>query len=231
MAAAAVAGRLRTFSALRHRDFRWFFLNIGVQSFGQGIQFLGIGWLIFDLTGEKTSLGLAVSIFGVSNFIFTFAGGVMADRMNRKLFLIFCVLSNGAVTLALAFLALAGLAQIWHVYVVVFIMGGLSAVQMPARFALAADLVPREDMMNAIALHTSIGQIGNMVGPLIGGWAIDNIGTWAGHHDQRSQLPGGNFLPVHGDLAASRDAAQLLPPSAIWSAGSPTPYERPWPPC
>jgi predicted MFS family arabinose efflux permease len=179
MAAAAVAGRLSTFSALRHRDFRWFFLNIGVQSFGQGIQFLGIGWLIFDLTGEKTSLGLAVSIFGVSNFIFTFAGGVMADRMNRKLFLIICVLSNGAITLALAFLALAGLAQIWHVYIVVFVMGGLSAVQMPARMALAADLVPREDMMNAIALHTSIGQIGNMVGPLIGGWAIDHIGTWA----------------------------------------------------
>ena len=165
MAAAAIAGRLSTFSALRHRDFRWFFLNIGVQSFGQGIQFLGIGWLIYDLTGDKTSLGLAVSIFGVSNLFFTFVGGVLADRVDRKLFLIFCVLGNAAVTLALAFLALAGLAQIWHVYVVVFILGGLMAVQMPARFALAADLVPREDMMNAVALHTSVGQIGNMLGP------------------------------------------------------------------
>ena len=179
MAAAAIAGRLSTFSALRHRDFRWFFLNIGVQSFGQGIQFLGIGWLIFDLTGEKTSLGLAVSIFGVSNLFFTFVGGVLADRVDRKLFLVFCVLGNAALTLALAFLALAGLALIWHVYVVVFILGGLMAVQMPARFALAADLVPREDMMNAVALHTSIGQIGNMAGPLVGGWAIDNIDTWA----------------------------------------------------
>ena len=176
MAAAAIAGRLSTFSALRHRDFRWFFLTIGVQSFGQGIQFLGIGWLIFDLTGEKTSLGLAVSIFGVSNLFFTFAGGVIADRVNRKLFLIFCVLSNAAVTLALAFLALTGLAQIWHVYVVVFIMGGLSAVQMPARMALAADLVPREDMMNAVALHTSIGQIGNMAGPLVGAGPFQSLG-------------------------------------------------------
>ncbi len=180
MASVAVAGRLRAFSALRHRDFRWFFLNIGVQSFGQGIQFLGIGFLILDLTGEKTALGLAVSLFGVSNFFFTFVGGVLADRVDRKLFLIACVLGNAVITLALAVLALTGLAQMWHVYTIVFILGGLMAVQMPARFALAADLVPREDMMNAVALHTSIGQIGNMVGPLVGGWAIQYIDTWAG---------------------------------------------------
>ncbi len=180
MAAVAAAGRLRAFSALRHRDFRWFFLNIGVQSFGQGIQFLGIGFLILDLTGEKTALGLAVSLFGVSNLVFTFVGGVLADRVDRKLFLIACVLGNAVITLALAFLALTGLAQIWHVYAVVFILGGLMAVQMPARFALAADLVPREDMMNAVALHTSVGQMGNMLGPLVGGWAIQYIDTWAG---------------------------------------------------
>ena len=180
MASVAVAGRLRAFSALRHRDFRWFFVNIGVQSFGQGIQFLGIGFLIIDLGGEKTALGLAVSLFGVSNLVFTFVGGVLADRVDRKLFLICCVLGNAVVTLTLAFLALTGLAQIWHVYTVVFILGGLMAVQMPARFALAADLVPREDMMNAVALHTSIGQIGNMLGPLVGGWAIQYIDTWAG---------------------------------------------------
>ena len=180
MASVAAAGWLRAFSALHHRDFRWFFLNIGVQSFGQGIQFLGIGFLILDLTGDKTSLGLAVSIFGVSNFFFTFVGGVLADRVDRKLFLIVCVLGNAAITLALAVLALAGLAQMWHVYTVVFILGGLMAVQMPARFALAADLVPREDMMNAVALHTSVGQMGNMLGPLVGGWAIQYIDTWAG---------------------------------------------------
>ena len=180
MASVAAAGRLRAFSALRHRDFRWFFLNIGVQSFGQGIQFLGIGFLIIDLGGEKTALGLAVSLFGVSNLVFTFVGGVLADRVDRKLFLIGCVLGNAVVTLTLAFLALTDLAQIWHVYAVVFILGGLMAVQMPARFALAADLVPREDMMNAVALHTSVGQIGNMLGPLVGGWAIQYIDTWAG---------------------------------------------------
>jgi MFS family permease len=180
MASVAGAGRLRAFSALRHRDFRWFFLNIGVQSFGQGIQFLGIGFLILDLTGDKTSFGLAVSLFGVSNLFFTFVGGVLADRVDRKLFLIVCVLGNAVITLALAVLALTGLAQMWHVYAVVFILGGLMAVQMPARFALAADLVPREDMMNAVALHTSVGQIGNMMGPLVGGWAIQYIDTWAG---------------------------------------------------
>ena len=170
-------GRFRTFSALRHRNFRWFFLNIGVQSFGQGIQFLGIGWLILDLTGQKTALGLAVSIFGVANLFFTFIGGVLADRVERRLFLIVCVFGIGAVTLGLGVLALLNLAQMWHVYVVTFLLGGLSALQMPARFALAADLVPREDMMNAVALHTSIGQIGNMIGPLVGGWVIQAAGT------------------------------------------------------
>ncbi len=195
MAAAPASGRFRAFSALRHRDFRWFFLNIGVQSFGQGIQFLGIGLLILDLTGEKTQLGLAVSIFGVSNLFFTFAGGVIADRLDRKMFLIFCVLGNGLVTIVLAFLALLDVAQMWHVYTVVFILGGLSAVQMPARFALAADLVPREDMMNAVALHTSIGQIGNMLGPLVGGLVIEYTDTWAG-----IMINGGSYLVGIGFL-------------------------------
>ena len=72
---ASTARRFTTFSALRHRDFRWFILNIGVQSFGQGIQFLGIGWLILDITGRKTDLGLAVTVFGVANLFFTFVGG------------------------------------------------------------------------------------------------------------------------------------------------------------
>ncbi len=177
MAVALISGRLGVFSALRHRDFRWFFLNIGVQSFGQGIQFLGIGWLILDLTGEKTLLGLAVSIFGVANLFFTFAGGVIADRVERRLFLIVCVLGIGLVTLALGLLAALNLVAVWHIFVAVFLLGGLMALQMPARFALAADLVPREDMMNAVALHTSVGQIGNMIGPLAGGWFIAAMGT------------------------------------------------------
>ena len=177
MAAAIASGRLSVFSALRHRNFRWFFLNIGVQSFGQGIQFLGIGWLILDLTGEGTLLGQAVTIFGVSNLFFTFAGGVVADRVERRLFLIMCVLGIGGVTLALGLLAVFGVVAVWHIFLAVFLLGALSAMQMPARFALAADLVPREDMMNAMALHTSIGQIGNMLGPLAGGWLIQIAGT------------------------------------------------------
>ena len=171
------SGRFNTFSALRHRNFRWFFLNIGMQSFGQGIQFFGIGWLILDITGQKTDLGLAVTIFGIANLFFTFVGGVLADRVERRLFLIVCVFGIGTVTVGLGALALLELAQMWHVFLTVFLLGGLSAMQMPARFALAADLVPREDMMNAVALHTSVGQVGNMIAPLIGGLVIRFAGT------------------------------------------------------
>ena len=171
------SSRFTTFSALRHRDFRLFILNIGMQSFGQGIQFLGIGWLILDITGRKTDLGLAVTIFGVANLLFTFVGGVLTDRVERRLFLIACVFGNGAVTVVLGVLAVFDAAVMWHVYVAMLLLGGISAMQAPARFALAADLVPREDMMTAVALHTSTSQIGNMIGPLIGGWVIRLAGT------------------------------------------------------
>ena len=174
---ASAARRFTTFSALRHRDFRWFILNIGVQSFGQGIQFLGIGWLILDITGRKTDLGLAVTVFGVANLLFTFVGGVLTDRVDRRLYLMACVFGNGSVTVALGVLAVFDLAAMWHVYVAVLLLGGISAMQAPARFALAADLVPREEMMTAVALHTSTSQIGNMIAPLIGGWVIHLAGT------------------------------------------------------
>jgi MFS family permease len=71
------------FSALRHSNFRLFWLNGATQAMAQGMQFLILGWLVLDITGSSYQLGLVIFAFGLPNIPFALLGGVIADRADR----------------------------------------------------------------------------------------------------------------------------------------------------
>ena len=75
--------RFQTFSALRYSNFRWFWLNGAPQAMGQGMQFLILGWLVLEITGSSSRLGLVIFAFGLPNLIFAMVGGIIADRASR----------------------------------------------------------------------------------------------------------------------------------------------------
>ena len=75
--------RLRTFEALRYRNYLWFWLNGAMQAMAQGMQFLILGWLILDITDSSYQLGLVIFAFGLPNLIFAMLGGIIADRTSR----------------------------------------------------------------------------------------------------------------------------------------------------
>lgn len=168
--------RLQMFSALRYRNYRWFWLNGITQAMGQGMQFLVLGFLVLDFTGSSKQLGLVIFAFGVPNFIFTMLGGVIADRANRLKLLISTRVYVSALILVLAVLRVTGLLDIWHVYVVVVLLGTIQALNMPARQAIVADLVKRDDMMNAVTLQSMVNQTGQIIGPAIAGGIIELVG-------------------------------------------------------
>ena len=174
-----IGDRFHIFSALRYRNFRWFWINGAAQAMAQGMQFLVLGLLVLDITGSSIQLGLVVFAYGIPNLAFALLGGIIADRANRLRLLISTRLVVSVLVLALAILKITDLVEIWHIYAIMFLLGTVQALNMPARMALVADLVERKDIMNAVALHTMVNQTGQIIGPALAGGIIElaGIGT------------------------------------------------------
>ncbi|MCH8226710.1 MAG: MFS transporter [Chloroflexi bacterium] len=171
-----VSQRFQIFGALRHSNFRWFWLNGATQAMAQGMQFLILGWLVLDITDSSYQLGLVIFAYGVPNLLFTLLGGIIADRADRLRLLISTRLCVSVLIFALAILRITDLLEIWHVYAFVCLLGTIQALNMPARQAIVADLVERDDMMNAVALHTMVNQTGQIIGPAAAGGIIELVG-------------------------------------------------------
>ncbi len=165
------------FTALRYRNFRWFWINAATQSMGQGMQILVLGLLVLDVTGSSVQLGLVAFIYGTPNLLFSMLGGIIADRSDRLKLLISTRFGVSVLVLVLAIMKIFGVLEIWHVYVIMFLLGTVQALNNPARQALVADLVERKDMMNAVALHSMVNQSGQIVGPALAGGIIELAGT------------------------------------------------------
>lgn len=172
----AAGNKFQIFSALGYSNFRWFWLNTAAQSMAQGMQFLILGLLVLDITGSSYQLGLVFVAYGIPNLGFAMLGGIIADRTDRLRLLISTRLVVSILVLALAILKIAGLLDIWHVYAIMFFLGTVQALNNPARMALVADLVERKDLMNAVALHTMVGQTGQIIGPALAGGIIELAG-------------------------------------------------------
>ncbi len=119
--------------AFRYSNFRWFWLNGATQAMAQGMQFLILGWLVLDITNSSYQLGLVIFVYGVPNLFFALLGGIIADRADRLRLLVSTRLCVAVLIFALAILRITDLLEIWHVYTVVFLLGTLQALNMPAR--------------------------------------------------------------------------------------------------
>ena len=170
---ASAGKRLQVFRALRHRNFRWLWFSIATQAIGMGMQFLILGLLALQITKSSSQLGLVIFSYGVPNLSFVMFGGIIADRMDRRRLLI---TSQTAVTILILFLAIltiTDLVAIWHVYAVAFLLGTIQALNQPARMAIVTNIVPREDIMNAVALTLAMANTGRIIGPAVAGGVIE----------------------------------------------------------
>ena len=171
-----VSHRFQLFSAFRNRNFRWFWLNGATQAMAQGMQFLILGWLVLEISSSSYQLGLVIFAFGLPSLFFALLGGIIADRADRIKLLIstrFCV---SVLIFTLAALRIFNLLEIWHVYTIVFLLGVIQGLNGPARMAVVPDLVDRDSISNAIALHSMVNQTGQIIGPAVAGGIIELAG-------------------------------------------------------
>lgn len=172
--ARAVASQ--TLRALRHRNFQLFFAGQLISLIGTWMQSVAQSWLVYRITGSSALLGLVAFAGQIPIFLMSPVAGHAADRMNRHRMVIATQTASMLLALALAALTLTGRVQIWQIFVLSTLLGVVNAFDIPARQSFLVEMVGREDLMNAIALNSSMFNGARIIGPAIAGILVAKIG-------------------------------------------------------
>jgi MFS family permease len=165
-----------TFSALRHPHYRRYWLAGLISLTGSWIQITAQQWLVYDLTGSPLMLGTVTMANTIPTMMLALVGGVIADRSEKRHLLMATQSTFMLVAAVLAALTLSGRIAIWHILALSVVTGVAGALDMPGRQSLIPHLVRREDLMNAIALHSAVFNGSRIVGPAIAGLIIGGLG-------------------------------------------------------
>ncbi|MGA3212422.1 MAG: MFS transporter [Terriglobales bacterium] len=164
------------FRALRHRNFQLFFAGQLVSLIGTWMQSVAQSWLVYRLTGSAVLLGAVSFSAQFPVFLVAPLGGIIADRHNRRRVVIGTQTVSMILAGILACLTLSNRIQVWHIFILSALLGSVNAIDIPTRQAFLVDMVGREDLMNAIALNSSMFNGARIVGPAIAGILVAAIG-------------------------------------------------------
>jgi MFS family permease len=171
-----IRGRPSTFSSLRTRNFRLFASGQVVSNTGTWMQRIAQDWLVLSLTGSATAVGITTALQFVPTLMFGLTGGLLADRYPKRRILLATQVGMAMMGATLAALTLTGRVQVWHVFVIAFGLGMVTAVDNPTRQSFVNEMVGPDHLRNAISLNASVFQLGALVGPAISGVLINAVG-------------------------------------------------------
>ncbi len=157
----------RTFSSLKHRNYRLFFFGQLFSLVGTWMHWVAQQWLVYDLTDSKALLGIISACQTIPMLVFAIPGGLAADRFSKKNILLGVQFGMMISALAMGFLVLLNLIEVWHIVILAIFSGICGAFAMPARQSFVIELVGKDDLMNAIGLNSSIFNTARMLGPAI----------------------------------------------------------------
>jgi MFS family permease len=157
---------------MRHRNFRLFFFGQLVSLTGSWMQTTAQQWLAYRLTGSQLSLGVITFASFVPVLVLSLFMGVIVDRFPRRRLLLLTQSWFMLLAFLLAWLAYTGQVTYTHLVVLSLLLGVGNALDMPARQAFFSDLVGRDELLNAIALNSSVFNGTRIVGPALGGLAV-----------------------------------------------------------
>jgi MFS family permease len=178
--APAARWRLNPFTALRHRNFRLFFIGQLISLIGTWMQRIAQAWLVLELTNSPFLLGVVGALQWMPVLLFSLVGGVAADRVSKRGMLVVTQTLQMLQAAVLGWLVLTGAVRFWHIAALATALGFTSAFDIPTRQAFIFEMVEGADMMNAVALNSTIFNAARLFGPAIAGLAIATMGmAWA----------------------------------------------------
>jgi len=165
------------FRAFSHRNYLLWFFGQGISLVGTWMQTMAQQVLVYRLTGSAASLGI-ISFIGLIPLIpLSLWGGSIVDRFPRRTVLLITQAVMLVQAILLALLTWSGMVQIWHVYLMAFILGAANAVDMPARQAFTVDMVEgKEDLTSAIGLNSAMFNGARAIGPALAGILVATTG-------------------------------------------------------
>jgi MFS family permease len=164
------------FRALRHRNYQLFFAGQLISLIGTWMDQVAESWLVYRLTGSALLLGTVAFASQIPVFLFAPIGGAVADRLNRRTILVATQSCMMVLAFALAGLTLTHRIKVWELMVLAALLGVVNAFDIPARQAFLVDMVSRDDLVNAIALNSSMFNGARVVGPAVAGIVVAAIG-------------------------------------------------------
>ena len=166
-----------TFRALKHRNYRLWFFGQGLSLIGTWMQSMAQQVLVYRLTGSASALGIVSFMQVVPLIPFGLWGGTLADRVPKRTVILVTQTLMMTLAFILAVLTWTGKVEIWHVYLMSFLLGAAKAVDMPARQSFAVEMVEgKEDLTSAIGLNAAIHNGGRTLGPVLAGLAVATMG-------------------------------------------------------
>ena len=168
-------GNWRSF---RHRNYRILFPANAVSNIGSWAQRIAQDWLVLELTNNNGYyLGLVTAIQFAPFLLFTLHGGLLADRVNKRLALVVTNTFGGLSALTLGILVITHNIELWHVFACAAVLGISGAIDSPIRQSFTSEIVGHSDLANAVSLNSANFNAGRLVGPAISGFLIAHYGT------------------------------------------------------
>ncbi|HZU13810.1 MAG TPA: MFS transporter [Chloroflexota bacterium] len=177
---AATPSRLPMLRALTLRDYRLLWVGQGISLIGDQFYYIALSWLTLQLTNSALALGGVLTAAAVPRGVLMLFGGAISDRLSPRLLMLGSDLFRGVVVAAQAILVLAGVAQLWQLYVLAVIFGAVDAIFYPAGGAMVPMMVPEELRPSAAALDQITGRGSIFIGPAIAGLLIASVGRTTG---------------------------------------------------
>ncbi|MBI3827679.1 MAG: MFS transporter [Candidatus Rokubacteria bacterium] len=165
------------FRALNHAEFRLFFAAQLVAQTGSWMHSVAQSWLVLQLTNSPLKLGFIATLSFGPILLFSLLSGVVADRVPHRTLLLATQTAFAGQALALGLLVWSGQAVYWHVGALALLGGFVSALDGPVRQVFVADLVARDDVVNAVALNSAAFNGARIIGPAVGGLIIGRFGV------------------------------------------------------
>ena len=166
-----------TFRALVNPNYRRYLAGSVVSNTGTWMQRVAQDWLVLQLPGNSgTALGITTGLQFLPVLLLSPYAGVLADRFPKRRLLQLTQLTMALTSLLLAALAVTGVAQTWHVYVIAFVFGIGSAFDAPARQSFVSEMVGPDDLTNAVGLNSAAFNVARIMGPGLAGLMIGALG-------------------------------------------------------
>ena len=162
--------------ALTHRNFQLFFGGQLISLIGTWMQTVAQSWLVYRLTGSSLLLGSVGFASQIPVFLASPLGGIVADRYSRHRVVIATQTASMVLAFVLAVLTLTHTVTIQEIFVLAALLGIVNAFDLPARQSFLVEMVGKEDLMNAIALNSSMFNGARIIGPAIAGILVAKIG-------------------------------------------------------